>query len=166
MSSRPLGITILVILSFLNMAAYASLAVLSIVNRDALAEVLRAISPGGAGPAAVHLAMGKFLPVYYVALLLLVGALGLGFWKLWNWTRIVTLALIAVSLCGAAAQSLNIMQSGSSSAGAMFWVRIASSVLISVLFGWYLLTAKVRAAFSPSASKLESGSPNRSVRHA
>jgi hypothetical protein len=93
-------------------------------------------------------------------------ALGVGFWKLWNWTRIVALALMAVSLCGAAAQAFKFIQSGSTPAGAVFWVRIASSVLISVLIGWYLLTAKVRAAFSPSASKLESGLPNGSVRHA
>jgi hypothetical protein len=166
MRLRPLGITILAVLSFLNMALYAPLAVLSIVNRDALSAVLRAISPGGAGPAAVHLTMAKFLPGYDVAFLLLIGALGLGFWKLWNWTRIVALALMAVSLCGAAAQAFKFIQSGSTPAGAVFWVRIASSVLISVLIGWYLLTAKVRAAFSPSASKLESGLPNGSVRHA
>jgi hypothetical protein len=166
MRSRPLGITILAVLSFLNMALYAPLAGLSIVNRDALAAVLRAMSPGGAGPAAVQLTMGKFLPVYYVAFLLLIGALGLGFWKLWNWTRLVALMLIAVSLCGAAAQVFDMIQSGTAPAGAAFWLRIASSVLISVLIGWYLLTAKVREAFSHSANKFEPGLPNRSVRHA
>lgn len=151
MTRRPLGITILSILLFLNSAFYVVLAVLSVVNHNALAALLWAISPGGAGPAAVHLSMGRtFEPVYYVAMILFTGVLGWGFWKLWNWTRMVSLVLIAVSLLGTAAAPFIMARGGSGAAGVAPLVRIIVSTLISLLIGWYLLSAKVRAAFRPS----------------
>ena len=151
MKSRPLGITILSVLAFLNMAVYGVFAVLSVVNRGALAAVLQAISPGGAGPAAVQLSMQKYLLVYYVVFLLITGAMGLGFWKLWNWTRIVSLLLIGVSLIGAIVGTFSTLRSGNVAVDSVYWVRIGVSVFISILIGWYLLSAKVRAAFRPSA---------------
>ena len=147
MSSRPVGITIISVLLLLNVAFYVVLAVLSIVNHDALASLLWAISPGGAGPAAVHLSMGRFELVYYCAMILLTSALAMGFWKLWNWTRIVILVLIGINLIGVAAAPLVMARGGMASAAPL--VRIVVSVLISLLVGWYLLSAKVRAAFRP-----------------
>lgn len=164
MTARPRGITVFSVLLFVNMTAYAVLAVLSIVNRDALVAVLRALSPGGAGPASVHLSMGRLLPVYYAAFVLITGALAMGFWRLWNWTRIIVLALIAVSLIGGVVETVNAVRSGS--AGAVFLVRVTASVLISVLIAWYLLSTKVRTAFRSSATRFESELPNRSVHHA
>jgi hypothetical protein len=152
MSSRPLGITLLSILLLLNSAAYAALAILSVINMHALAAVLQALSPSGAGPADVHLAMGRFVTIYYAVLLLITGTLGMGFWKLWNWTRMVALAMIGVSLIAAAAETFSFLR-GSSAASAVFLVRVAVSVLISVLIGWYLLSGKVRAAFRPVHSQ-------------
>jgi hypothetical protein len=151
MKPRPLGITILSVLLFLNSAFFAVLAALSVVNHSALAALLWAISPGGAGPAVVHLSMGRpFELVYYCAMTLFTGLLAWGFWKLWNWTRVVTLVLIAVSLLGTAFEPFMMARGGSGAAGVAPMVRIFISTLISLLIGWYLLSAKVRAAFRPS----------------
>lgn len=164
MTARPVGITVLAVLLFLNMAAYAMLAVLSILDRNALAAFLQAISPGGAGPAAVHLSMGRLLPVYYTAFVSITGVLAMGFWRLWNWTRIMVLALIGLNFIGAVAETLSAVRR--SSADGVFLARVAASVLISLLVGWYLLSAKVRAAFRFSATRFKSELPNRSVHHA
>jgi hypothetical protein len=166
MSSRPVGISVLAVLLFLNVAAYAALAVLSLVNSNALAAVLRGLSPGGAGPAAAHLSMGRFVAVYYSAMVLVTGALAWGFWKLWNWARMVALALIGASLIGAAVETFSLVRDGSGAASAVSLARVAASLLISALIGWYLCSAKVRAAFRPSANGRESGLPNGSVHHA
>jgi len=151
-SSRPVGITILSVLGFLNAAFYAALAVLSVVNHDALAALLRGISPGGAGPAAVHLSMGRFEPVYYCAMVLVTGLLAWGWWNLWNWTRIAALVLIGVNLVGVAVAPFIMARSGSEASNAAALVRLVASVAISALVGWYLLTAKVRAAFREAAA--------------
>ena len=166
MSSRPAGINVLAVLLFLNLAAYATLAVLSLVNRNALAAVLQGLSPRGAGPAAAHLSMGSFVAVYYAAMVLVTGALAWGFRKLWNWKRMVALALIGASLIGAAAETFSLVRSGNGAVSASSLARVAVSVLIAVLVGWYLLSAKVPAAFRPSATRRESGLPNGSVHHA
>jgi hypothetical protein len=160
MSSRPLGVTILSVLLFLNVAFYMVLGVLFIVNHDALVALLRTISPGGAGPAAVHLSMGKFEPIYYGAMILFTGALALGFWKLWNWARIAALVLIGINLLGAAVAPFMIVLS------VVPLVRVAVSVVISVLIGWYLLSAKVRAAFREAAAERKPALPSRSVHQA
>ena len=153
MSSRPVSITIISVLWFLDAAFYSVLAVLSIVNHDALAALLSALSPGGAGPAVVHLAMGRFEPVYYVAMTLITGALAWGFWKLSNWSRIVALVLIGANLAGASIAPFIMAQNESSALNASSLVRVAVSVLIGLLVGWYLLSAKVRAAFRKSAER-------------
>jgi hypothetical protein len=152
MKTRPLGVTILAVLAFLNMAVYIVFAVLSIVSMDRLAAILQALSPGGAGPAAMQMSMQRFLPVYYVVFMLITGALGLGFWKLWNWARIVSLLLIGVSLIAAVWETFSDVHGGNVAGGAVYWVRIGVSVLISVLIGWYLMSAKVRAAFGARAT--------------
>src|SRR5580658_5358078 len=97
MKLRPLGITIFALLGFLQVAVYATMATLALANHDALVAVLHALSPGGSGPEKAHLAMGQLLPVYYLAMMLLVVPWAMGFWKLWNWTRWVTIAIIAFS---------------------------------------------------------------------
>ena len=153
MSSRPVSITIVSVFWFLDAALYAVLAVLSIVNHDALAALLRAISPGGAGPAAMHLAMGRLEPAYYVAMTLITGALAWGFWKLWNWSRIVVLVLIGANLVAAGFAPFIAGRSESGASNVVPLVRVAVSVLISLLVGWYLLSAKVRAAFRSSAER-------------
>ena len=145
MRQRPLGITIFALLGFLQVAIYATLATLALVNHEALAAVLHALSPGGSGPEKAHLAMGKLLPVYYGAMMLLVVPWSIGFWKLWNWTRWVTIAMIAFSFVVLLATAhVGALRDGGAGAMALFLLRLG----LCVGFGWYLLSAGVRAAFT------------------
>ena len=73
------------------------LAALALFRPEALTAVLRGLSPSGAGPEAMHSAMGRLLPFYYAAMAAAQGVLAAGFWKLWNWARIVVLVMIALS---------------------------------------------------------------------
>ena len=164
MKSRPVGITVLSLLLFLNAGFYALLAVLSVIRFGALTIVLTALSPGGVGPAAPHLAMGKFLPAYYGVSTLLTGALALGFWKLQNWSRLVSLALMGISLAFLPIEFLHASQSPSGAMIGSALVRVG----VTVLIGWYLLSTKVRQAFRPTEATAgpQAEFPNGSVHHA
>jgi hypothetical protein len=149
MKSRPLGIAALSLLLFLNAAFYGFLAVLSLVDFGALTSVLRALSPGGVGPAEMHLALGKFLTVYYGVFALFTWTLAWGFWRLRNWTRLVALALMGLSLAFLPIELLRPTRS-------LNGVTIASALVrvgVTVMLGYYLLSAKVREAFHRSASR-------------
>ena len=131
------------ILLFLNVATYAALAALSLLNPRALDDILRALTQGGSGPAGIHSGMGKFLPVYYLASMVLVGFVAMGFWKLWNWARFLVLAMIGLSLIFLLVTAPSVASSASATAIALFLLRLGLCVLI----GWYLLRRKVRDAF-------------------
>ena len=143
MKARPVGITVLSLLLFLNAGFYGLLAVLSVTSVGALTTVLTALSPGGVGPAAPHLAMGKFLPGYYGASTILTGTLALSFWKLQNWGRLVSLALMGISLAFLPIEVLHADQNPNGAMIASALVRVG----VTVLIGWYLLSDKVRRAF-------------------
>src|SRR5258706_5886476 len=143
MQTRPLGITIMSGLSFVGVASSLVLAMLALFAPAALDAVLRSLSPSGAGPEKIHEAMGAFLPVYYLVTATLGAALGVGFWKLWNWTRIVTLVLIGISLAALPFQIALVLQAPSASAVALTAFRLS----LCALWGWYLLRPSVRAAF-------------------
>lgn len=140
---RPVGITILALLSFINVATYGALLALAVFDPPALASVLKGLSPGGAGPE-MQLKMGTWLPLYYATGMLATLLVGLGFWKLWNWTRLVVLAMIgvsAVTLFSVEAASLWRTHSGS---GLALWLfRLG----LCAFFAWYLTSRKVRGAF-------------------
>ena len=149
MKPRPLGITIMAVLLFVNVATYAVLAALSLLNTQALTAILRVLSPGGSGPAGVHLGMGKFLPVYYVFSMVLVGWVAMGFWKLWNWSRILVLAMIGLSLVFLLGTEIAVASSGSAAAITLFLVRLGLCLLV----GWYLLSRNIRNAFRPNGDR-------------
>jgi hypothetical protein len=144
MKQRPLGITIFALLGFLQVAVYATLATLALVNHEALVVVLHGLSPGGSGPEKVHLAMGKLLPLYYATMMLLVVPWAIGFWRLWNWTRWVTVAMIAISsVVLLATADVAALRDGGGAIG-LFLLRLA----LCLGFGWYLMSPKVRTAFT------------------
>jgi hypothetical protein len=136
------GITVLSVLGFISVAQYAVLAVLALVNPPAVAALLHALSPGGSGPE-VQLRLGAFLPVYYLVSMGLTSFVAYGFWKLRNWTRVVILVLIAVSLVAGLATAPSVMHSGSAGALLLWLVRIG----LCLGFGWYLMSGRVRTAF-------------------
>jgi len=143
MSRRPLGITVGAILFAANAAYYVGFAALAILNRDGLRSVLRALSPSGRGPEAAQMAMGRLLPLYYVLMAGVTITLAIGFWKLWNWSRIVVLALLGLSLLSLIGEVRPLIAGPTSSAIAMTVLRLG---LIAVV-GWYLLRGSVRDAF-------------------
>jgi hypothetical protein len=143
MSRRPLGITIGAILFAANAAYCVGFAALAISNRDAPRSVLRALSPSGMGPEAAHMAMGRLLPLYYVLMAGLTVTLAIGFWKLWNWSRIVGLALLGFSLVSLVSEVRPLIAGPSLSAIALPVLRLGLIALV----GWYLLRASIRDAF-------------------
>lgn len=142
MKTRPLGITIMAVLGLLNLPMYAVLAALAFFNQPALDAVLRTLSPGGSGPEQIHHAMGGFLPYYYLISLVGSGLVTIGFWRLWNWARVVVLGMIGISLIALAVEGVKDVLS-SPGALALLLLRIG----LCLGFGWYLMSAKVRAAF-------------------
>jgi hypothetical protein len=131
------------ILSFIAVAQYAALAVLSVVNERAVVAYLHVLSPSGSGPERVHLALGSFQPLYYSAMLVLTAILGFGFWKLWNWTRVVILAMTLISLGATLFMLPEAARDGSGGAWALWALRL----VLCVLWTWYLMRRPVREAF-------------------
>jgi hypothetical protein len=143
MSRRPLGITIGAILFAANAACYVGFAALAIFDRDGLRSVLRALSPSGMGPESAQIAMGRLLPLYYVLMSGLTIALAIGFWRLLNWSRIVVLALLGLSLLSLIGEVRPLIAGPTRSAILLTLLRIGLIALV----GWYLLRASVRDAF-------------------
>jgi hypothetical protein len=145
MRKRPLGITILAVLFALGVAQYAVLAALAVFNRAALDSFLRALSPSGAGPETLHTAMGAWLPVYYLAMAGLTGAMAWAFWRLKNWARLAMLGLIGLSLGLMLGELPGLIADPAAKAVGLTLLRVA----LSALWAWYLLRRPVREAFRP-----------------
>jgi len=150
MRKRPLGITLVSLLTFVAVAQYVVLFVLMFINSVAVFAYLHALSPGGSGPEKIHLAMGRFQAAYYAAMAPLTGLIGYGLWNLWNWTRLVILVMTGISLVGGLLTIPQLTHSGGAGAWALWAVRI----ILCVLWGWYLMSGRVRDAFhSPAAAQ-------------
>ena len=89
------------------------------------------------------MAMGRLLPLYYVLMSGLTVTLAIGFWKLWNWSRIVVLALLGLSLLSLIGEVRPLIAGPTTSAIALTVLRLGLIALV----GWYLLRASVRDAF-------------------
>jgi len=149
MKARPKGITILAVLLALNVALFVALAALAIFSRTSLMAFLHALSPSGAGPEAIHTAMGGLLPLYYGVMAGVTATLALGFWRLWNWARIVMLGIIVLSLVLMVTEVRPLLNEPTAGAIILTLVRVA----LSVLWVWYLLCRPVRDAFHQSRDK-------------
>jgi len=143
MRTRPVGVTILAMLLALNAVFYVVIAAVALFNRDALRSMLHTLSPSGMGPESAHLAMGGMLPVYYTLMAGATAVLATGFWKLWNWARVVVLALIGLSLLAMVVELRLLFVAPTTSAFAMAAFRLG----LMAFFGWYLLYRPVRDAF-------------------
>jgi hypothetical protein len=141
MRRRPLGITILAVLSFVTIALYGVLLAMSVAAPGALAALLKALSPGGSGPE-MQLQMGRALPFYYVFGLLLSIAIAVGLWKLQQWARIVVLVMLGISAAGLFATAAGVFRGGAG-AIALWLLRLGLCALVR----GYLFSGGVRAAF-------------------
>jgi len=129
--------------AWLNTGSYLVLAGLAIVRRSSLLRLLHALSPSGAGPEAIHTAMGDLLPLYYGIMAGVTFAMAIGFWKLWNWVRVMMLGIIALSLVPMVTEVRLLFDAPATGAISLTLVR----VVLSVLWLWYLLRRPVRDAF-------------------
>lgn len=142
MQSRPLGITILAVVSFVSVAFYAVLATLALFNPADLATLLKSLSPGGSGPE-MQLRMGAFLPLYYGTSMLLTSVVAYGLLRLWNWTRIVVLVVVGMSLLAVLLTAPLVWRNITFGASSLWLFRLGLCLWI----GSYLLSRKVRIAF-------------------
>jgi len=149
MKTRPIGITILAILLWLNTGLYLVLAGLAIVSRSSLLRLLHALSPSGAGPEPIHTAIGDLLPLYYGIMAGVTFAMAVGFWKLWNWARVMMVGIIVLSLVLMVGEVRPLVDAPAAGAISLTLVRVA----LSVLWLWYLLRRPVHDAFHRLAAK-------------
>lgn len=146
MRTRPVGVTIFAVLMGLNTALFVVLGGLAIFSRGSLTVFLHVLSPSGAGPEAMHTSMGSLLPLYYAVMAGVTAALAMGFWRLRNWARIVTLGITALSLALMITEVRPLLTAPTAGAISLTLVRVA----LSVLWLWYLLRRPVREAFHQS----------------
>ncbi len=147
MRRRPLGVTILAVLLFLNIGTYATLILLAIVYPDQLRLLLEGMKLGSTGNLAPLLQLGAFVPVYFLALAIFTGLLGRGLWQLKNWARLVVLFLAGIS----AAIGIVEVARSFSAMNASAWLSAAAQIAVGVLAAWYLSSAPVRAAFGKAS---------------
>jgi hypothetical protein len=143
MKPRPIGVTIFASLFALNLVCYVVLAALAAFNHATLVTVLHELSPSGAGPEAIHMAMGRIQPFYYATMAVVTGALAVGFLRLHNWARIVVLGMIELSLVLMVPELRPLLTAPTAGAIILTLVRVA----ISVFCLWYLFRPSVRDAF-------------------
>jgi len=147
MKARPLGVTILAVLAFLNIASYVFLIVLAIRNPEQLRSLLESMIPGaGVGPGSL-MRLGAFVPVYFLGMAILTGLVGRGLWNLKNWARITVMVLAGISAVLGVVELIGSFPVTNALALAGVIARIGFSVAIA----WYLNSAKVRAAFGSPA---------------
>lgn len=146
MPARPLGITLIAVLCFLNVVAYGLFALLSAVSPDRIRTILQGLSPGGIGPTDL-LRLGPFLPVYFLAMAILVGLLGRGLWNLKNWARVIVIILGGISLAGIALNLLGATRMFDTVTVASLGIRLAITLLVL----WYLTRPHVVSAFKSPA---------------
>jgi hypothetical protein len=147
MKKRLWGVTILSCVAFLNVVFYLVLAVRGMMNMEKLRSTIEGMSAGGTGPLLL-LRLGSLLPFYFLLMAVLVSALAWGLWSLKNWARLIVLALIAISLVGAAVEIIHGWPASDAKGIAIALMRVA----IAILIFWYLCLAPVRAAFHGQAT--------------
>ncbi|MDP9268227.1 MAG: hypothetical protein M3P27_07865 [Acidobacteriota bacterium] len=141
-SQRPLGVTLLSLLFFLNTAVGAVIAAFAFRDPASPARIMEAISAGSPGPA-LSRSVGNGMPWIAALGAAMTLALAIGLWRLRPWGRMATLAVIAASLI--AVVLLLVTLQGQLSP---VWMGIvALRFVVLAFFGWYLLRPQVAAAF-------------------
>ena len=141
-AKRPLGVTLLAVLSFISVGTYLMLMFLSLFAPETVRSLLEGLSPQGSGPVML-LSMGRILGIYFAAMALLGGLFGYGMWTLRNWARWVTIVLSAISLVATVAGLIGIGTGMSVSAILVGLFRIGLCLLVL----WYMWVPGVRLAF-------------------
>ena len=146
---RPFGVSLLAVLYFIAVASYAILLLIFVTSRQTLVDLLTSASPEGVGPSML-LNMGSALIVYFVAMMIVVGAVGWGMWKLKNWSRWFTIVITEISLLVTLMGVSSLLGSFSIAGLCLELVRVGLCILIL----WYLFTPNVRSAFTGSSKAI------------
>jgi len=160
---RPNGVTLLGGLYLLGAATYAFFCIFSLVNQRAFQTMFVRLDFGPVDPA-IFLRLGPLLPVYFLIIIAVAAALGVGIWRFKNWARIVTLVLAGLCLT---AGPMSLLLISSDPAGLVMtaarrgvapFVKVVSfflvgvpweiSLAVSAFVCWYLLRPAVKAAFT------------------
>jgi len=166
MRRRPVGVTLLGGLDLLGAAIYVFFCIFFLVNQRAFRSMFERLDWGPVDPA-IFLRLGPLLPVYFLIVIGVAAALGVGMWRPKNWARIVT--LVASGLC-LAAGLMSLLLISSHPAGPVMtaarrgvapFVRVVSfflvgvpwevSLMVSAFAFWYLLRPAVKTAFKGQA---------------
>jgi hypothetical protein len=140
MNTKPIGIRIVATLYFVTTIWFAALIVLALASRSTLAGLLNSLAVAGEHPL---LRLGALLPVYFLAMALVVAAIGWGLWTYHNWARILTLLLLAVSLVATAWQTV----ASINNLGPLDVVLSVLRLMFIALPTWYFTRTPVRKAF-------------------
>ena len=139
---RPLGVTLLAILFFINTAVLAVFAVFTFRDPVWLARLMESVSPGSPGPALQYFA-GPAIPWITVVGAVIMFVLALGLWRLRPWARIATLVVITLALISIVVLLVALYRHLSP-----LWLAItAVRFVVTAWFGWYLTRPQVVAAF-------------------
>jgi hypothetical protein len=141
---RPYGVTLLSAVFLALAATYSVLFVLSIVNLSAL------IRFADVAPNVWNLSRhfsrnaAQDYRLVYGVLTPMAAIVGIGFWRLWNWTRIAISFWIVFSLWSVLTlKSLHVFDAGISAENTMF----VANTVVSLAVLAYLFTPQVRRAF-------------------
>ena len=164
MRKRPMGVTLLGGLYLLGAATNAFFCIFSLVNQGAFRTMFEQLDAGPVDPA-IHLRLGALLPVYFLIMIAVASALGVGMWRLMNWARIVTLVLAGLTLAAGLIALVTLLMSSqpvgpvmtAAQRGVEPFMTVVSffllevpwevSLPVSAFFCWYLLRPSVQAAF-------------------
>lgn len=144
---RPVGVTILAILSFIGAAICLLGGIGVILGGGFIATMLSQQGQGSVGAAGVLAGLGAAAGVFIIIMGGVSALLGFGLWKLKGWARIVSIVLFAIN---AVFQLLGILGTLAhfslfALVWGVFWVAVDAFVI------WYLLKPEVKAAFQPPA---------------
>lgn len=150
---RPVGVTILAILDFLSGLGCILGGIMMIAGGGLAASFMsQAQAQGSASGAGFMAGLGALAGVFFLVCAAVYILLGIGLWKLKNWARMITVALLAI---GAVFQVIGLVV-------VFMHFNIVALVFdavilaVEVLILWYLLTANVRAAFTGSQARAAS----------
>jgi hypothetical protein len=88
--------------------------------------------------------MGDLLPLYYGIMAGVTFAMAIGFWKLWNWVRVMMLGIIALSLVLMVTEVRLLFDAPAAGAISLTLVRVA----LSVLWLWYCCAVQCAMPFT------------------
>ena len=140
MNTRPVGVRIGAVLSFATAVWFLALVVLAVLSRSTLAGLLNRLAVAGEHPL---LRLGALLPVYFAAMALVIAVIGWGLWTYQNWSRLLTIVLLAVTLVATAWQTLGAI----STLGTVDIFASLLRLIMIVIPTWYFTRVTVRRAF-------------------